>query len=228
MKLSESTVEILKNFSTINQGLVVKPGNRLRTISSTKTILADAEIGEEFSAEFGVYDLNKMLALLSMSKGEPEVTINQDHLAFTNLAGAGKTRMKFTEPKLILAPPAKNIQVPAYEVNFKLTEEVLSWIFDVASILKCPNIVVESVLEGEQGEIVLRAMDVKGEIEDSAEVVVGTTNRSFRAVLKIENLKLIPQEYHVEIASKGVSKFTSVDKKLTYWIALEQASSKFE
>ena len=223
MKLSENTVEILKNFSSINTGLVVKPGNHLRTISSTKAILADAEIDESFDKEFGVYDLNKLLGILSMNKKDPEVSVENEFLAFNGYSDVAKIRMRFTPSNLILTPPAKNINVPSYEVSFTLDEKALNWVFDVASILKCPNVVVK----GDGSKIAIWAMDVKGEIVDDANIVVGESTLVFDAVLKIENLKIISGDYKVEISSVGVSKLTNESKKVTYWIALEQGASKF-
>ena len=222
MKLSENTVTILKNFSTINSGIVVKPGNKLRTISANKAILAEAEVAENFPHEFGIYDLNKSLALLSMNKNDNEVEILQDFLVFKSL---GTIRQRFTATNLILSPPNKNINIPSYDVKFVLTAETLNWIFSVASILKCPNVVVTN----EDGKIALSAMDVKGEIVDDAKVVLDdATDLKFQATLKIENLKIIPDQYTVEISSAGVSKFYNEARNLTYWIAIEAASSNFE
>jgi hypothetical protein len=224
MKLSENTVEVLKNFSTINQGLVVKAGKVLRTISANKAILAEAQIDEEFKQEFGIYDLNKTLGLLSMNKSAPEVVVEKEFLTFTGLAGAAKIRQRFTPSNLIFAPPNKNISVPGFDVTLNITQDIQNWIFSVASILKCPNIVIKS----DGGDITICAMDVKGEVVDDASVVVeGNSKIKFFAVLKIENLKLISGAYKVEISAVGVSKFTHQDKKLLYWIALEQTTSKF-
>lgn len=224
MKLSENTVAILKNYATINQGIVVKPGKTLRTISSNKAILAQAVVDEEFPHEFGIYDLNKSLSLLSMNKGsDAEVEIEKEYFVFSGLAGQGKIRQRFTPTNLILAPPNKEINV-TYDVEFELTAEVLNWIFSVASILKCPNVVVKS----DGGDISIWAMDVKGEIVDDATVKVGGQSEvKFQATLKIDNLKVLPGSYKVEVSSVGVSKFTHTNKALTYWIAIEQASSSF-
>lgn len=223
MKLSENTVETLKNFASINQGIVIQPGNKLRTISSSKAILAEADIDETFKFEFGIYDLNKLLGILTMTRGEqPEVKLEKEYISFTGLKGRSAARIRFTASNLILKPPAKSITA-SYEIKFDLTQEVLDWVFNVASVLKCPNIVVK----GDGKEISLWAMDVKGEIVDDANISVGATDKEFQAALKIENLKIIPGEYSVEISSKGVSKFTSKSGKLTYWIALENSSSKF-
>lgn len=222
MKLSENTVTVLKNFATINSGIVVKPGNKLRTISANKAILAEATVEETFPHEFGIYDLNKSLGLLSMNKNDNEVEILQDFLVFKSL---GTIRQRFTATNLILSPPNKNINIPSYDVKFALSADTLSWIFNVASILKCPNVVVTN----EDGKIAISAMDVKGEIVDDAKVVLDAeTELKFQATLKIENLKLVPGEYTVEISSAGVSKFHNETRNLTYWIAIEAASSNFE
>ena len=221
MKLSDNTVQILKNYSTINSGIVVKPGNVLRTISANKAILAEATVEETFPHEFGIYDLNKSLALLSMNKAENEVEILQDFLVFKSL---GTIRQRFTATNLILSPPNKSITVPAYEVSFHMTADTLNWIFNVASILKCPNI----VFTNDDGKIAISAMDVKGEIVDDAKIVLETeTNYQFQATLKIENLKLINDAYQVDISSAGVCKFHNENKKLTYWVAIEASSSSF-
>jgi len=224
MKLSDNTVAVLKNFSTINSGIVVKPGNKLRTISANKAILAEATVEETFPHEFGIYDLNKSLGLISMNKNDNEVEILQDFLVFKSLNGKGTIRQRFTATNLILSPPNKNINIPSYEVKFKLPTETLTWIFNVASILKCPNVVVSN----EDGKIAIAAMDVKGEIVDDAKVVLeDETDVKFQATLKIENLKIIHDEYNVEISSMGVSRFHSEAKNVTYWIAIEAGSSNF-
>jgi hypothetical protein len=225
MKLCDNTVEILKNFSSINQGLVVKPGKLLRTISANKAILAEANIDEEFQQEFGIYDLNKTLGLLSMNKADAEVVVEKEFLTFTGLAGMAKIRQRFTPINLIFAPPNKSINISSFDVTLTITPEIHKWIFSVASILKCPNIVIQS----DGSDITISAQDVKGEIVDDASVKVdGTSAIKFVAVLKIENLKIIDGEYTVELSAAGVSKFTHKNKNLIYWIALEQSSSKFE
>jgi len=227
MKLSSDFVDVLKNFASINSGLVFKPGNVLRTISSNKAILAQAEVDETFEQEFGVYDLNKLLALLSLNKEEAEVAIEKESLVFSGLKGKGKIKQRFTDTKLILSPPNKNINIAKWDVEVSLTDEVFDWIFNVSSILKCPNIVIQS--EGDGSGITVAALDVKGEIVDSAGVELeGSSAKKFKAVFKIDNLKMLPGSYKVEIAAAGVSKFTHATKKLQYWVAIEAASSSFE
>lgn len=221
MKLSENTLSVLKNFASINSGIVVKPGKTLRTISSNKAILAEASVEETFPNEFGIYDLNKVLSVID--KSSAEVEFEKEFLSFKSV---GNIRIRYTAAALIAAPPNKSINIPSYDVSFDLNSEILKWVFDMASILKCPNIVIKS--DGDGGNINIWAMDVKGEIVDDATVSVGSTSETaFQAVVKVENLKVVPGAYKVEISSVGVSKFTNTAKNLTYWIAIEQASSKF-
>ena len=44
MKLSEQTVAILKNFSAINQNLIIKQGSEISTVSAMKNIVASAKV----------------------------------------------------------------------------------------------------------------------------------------------------------------------------------------
>jgi hypothetical protein len=224
MKLSENTIEVLKNFATINQGLIVKKGSLLKTLSNNKNIKAEAEISEAFTQDFAIYDLNKTLGILSMNKAEPQVEVEENFLSFP---GLGKVRQRFAAPNLIFGHDKldKKIDISNFDVTLSLTQEVHNWIFSVASILKCPNIVIKSA----DGKVIeIYAEDVKGEIVDDASIVVeGKASMPFKAVLKIENLKIIPGSYTVSIAKSGVSKFNHKTKPLLYWISLEQQTSKF-
>lgn len=221
MKLSENTLTILKNFASINQGIVVKKGSSLRTISSNKAILAEATVEETFPNDFGIYDLNKLLSIISLNKDQADAAFEKAFISFKSL---GDVRIRYNDPSLIITPPNKNINIPSYDAKFELSSEAQNWIFNIAAILKCPNIVVK----GENGKVKILAMDVKGEIVDDASVDVdGESERDFQAVFKIENWKIIPGSYTVELSSVGVARFTSKDKNLTYWIALEQNSSTF-
>jgi hypothetical protein len=65
MKLSESTLSILKNFSTINSGFIIRPGKLQKTLSTDKSIMAEVEFDDDFTTEFGIYDLNQFLGNVS-------------------------------------------------------------------------------------------------------------------------------------------------------------------
>jgi hypothetical protein len=223
MKLSETTIEFLKNFSTINQGLVVKKGNVIKTLASNKNIKAEATIEETFDKDFAIYDLTKTLGILSMNKDNPEVFVEKECLTFTG-AGTGKIHQRFSPSNMIAAYASVDEEIPVYEfeANLVLTEEVHRWILSVASILKCPNIVFRSV-DGKSIQIC--AEDIKGAIADDASItVMGMTVKPFQGVMKLDNFKIIWGSYNVAISKAGLARFNHIDKKITYWISLEEQS----
>jgi hypothetical protein len=225
MKLSESTIEILKNFSSINQGLIVKKGSHLKTLSTNKNIKGEADISETFDQDFAIYDLTKTLGLLSLNKASPEVTVEKEHLSFGG--PTGKIRQRFAAINQIFGYDKidKEIDINNWDVSITLSAEAQKWILSVASILKCPHIVFRSV----NGNLEMVAMDVKGQIVDDASMdVTGNSHLSgdFLAVLSIENFKLLSGTYDVHISRQGITKFVNKEKPVFYLIALE-ASSKF-
>ena len=84
MKLTSNTISILKNFSTINQNLMVKTGNTLSTMSAMKNIVAQAEVTETFPQEFAIYDLNEFLSALSLFE-EPELNFRDQYVTITQV-----------------------------------------------------------------------------------------------------------------------------------------------
>src|SRR6478609_144515 len=221
MKFSERTLEVLDNFSKINPGIVLKPGKVLRTISTNKAILAEAEVKETFDREFGIYDLGKLLGVLSLHD-DTELAINDSCVELIGLKGRSKTRVRYTETKLIPSPPDKKINIPGFDVEFKLSVADFNWIDKMGSVLKCPYVVISS----KEGKLVLSAADVKGEVVDDSDLDLGVdVEDTFKFVLKVENLKLIEGDYDVSISAKGIARFKSPD--VTYHVAIEQGSSSF-
>lgn len=229
MKLSENTIEILKNFSQINAGLFVKKGNVLRTICTNNNVMASAIVEETFPRDFAIYDLNKMLGILSMYKGQQaEVEIEENQLSFL---GLGKITQRFCVPNLIHGWEVINKDHPpagadTCDVEFNLSQETHSWILSVASILSCPNLVIK---QGDGG-LSIFATDIKGKVVDHASVKVSDDDfDTYPVIFNIENLKILKGAYRVRIGKykgNGLSEFTHKDKKLTYWIAFEGKEKK--
>jgi len=221
MKLSETTLSVLKNFANINPGLVFKVGNSLRTISTNKALYAEATVEESFPREFGIYDLNKLLGVLSLHENA-DLNFADQYLELGGVGGRSRTRIRYTEAKLIQSPPeGKSIKAATYDVSLKLSASDLLWIEKIGAVLKCPYVVISNT----DGKIVVEAADVKGEIVDDSALTISdsTTATPFKFVLKVENLKLLPGDYEVFINSKGISKF--VGTPVTYFVAVEQSSS---
>ncbi len=219
MKLSDSTLTLLKNFSNINQSILFKQGSSLRTISVMKNILAEATISEELPKDFGIYDLNQFLNGLSLH--------NNPDLDFTNdgyvVIREGRSRSKyfFADPNVIVCPPDKSITLPTEDVSFELSTDQLDKLMKAAAVYQLPDL---SAIGGE-GVVKLVVRDKKNDTSNDFAVVVGETNGEFIFNFKVENIKLIPGSYDVVVSQKLLSKFTCREHDLTYYIALEPDST---
>lgn len=219
MKLSDNALAILKNFAGINNSILVKQGNKLRTISVAKNILAEAEIKEEFPRDFAIYDLNQFLNGLSLHQ-DPDLDFKEDsYLSIKE----GKRRVKyfFADPAVIIAPPEKEIQLPTQDVCFQMDSVTLEKLVKAAAVYQLPDL---SAI-GEAGVIKLVVRDKKNDTSNEYAIVVGETSKEFSFNFKVENIKIIPGAYDVVVSSKLLSKFTNRQHNLTYYIALEPDST---
>ena len=217
MRLSEQTVALLKNFSGINQNIQFKAGSKISTISAQKNILVSAEINESFPSDFAIYDLNKMLGVMSLFK-DPDLEIGDKTMKV-----GGKVDYMFADPSMIISPPEKELSFPEAEVTFTLTKGDFSQVIKAASVLGLPHVCVE----GKDDKLSIVATDVNNSSSDEFKTELGETDKTFNMVFKIENLKLFSGDYNVEVTSKGISKFSHTSTNLQYFIATE-ADSKFE
>ena len=218
MKLSDSTVNILKNFSNINQSLLFKEGKKLRTISVMKNILAEVEVTEDFPKDFGIYDLNQFLNGLSLHQS-PELDIENDSYMVIR---EGKMRSKyfFADPNVIISPPEKDIVLTSEEISFDLNTQQLDKLLKASAVYQLPDLSVV----GENGVVKLVVSDRKNDTSNDFSIIVGETEHEFSFNFKVENIKILPGSYQVSISKKLLSKFVNSDKNLTYWIALEPDS----
>ena len=223
MKLSEDTVHILKNFSGINQSLQFKQGNTLRTISPLSTIFVEATIGETFPKEFAIFDLNKLLAKVSLYK-EAELSFDDDKVHISTDNKKKSDYIKYCSPKVIVVPPEKNIVLNNPDCSFSLSQEDLDWMRKSAGISGSPNFVFES----DGSTIYFIATDVKDDSADQSKIEIGTSDGTkFRVVMKVENFKLLDGSYDVNISKKGLAQFKHKTVAINYYIAIEAASSTF-
>jgi len=219
MKLSESTLSFLKNFSSINQSILFKQGNKLRTISVMKNILAEATISEEFIKDFGIYDLNQFLNGLSLHKS-PELDFTNDGYVVIK-EGRSRSRYFFADPSVIVTPPDKDISLPSEDVCFELSTSVLEKLLKAAAVYQLPDISAV----GENGVVKLVVRDKKNDTSNVHEEVVGETDSEVSFNCKVENIKILPGTYEVVVSQKLLSRFQSKNHDLTYYIALEPDST---
>jgi len=218
MKLSDKTLSLLKNFSGINQSILFKEGSSLRTISVMKNILAEATITEIFPKDFGIYDLNQFLNGLHLHQ-TPELDFENDKYVMIR---EGKSRSKyfFADPSVIVTPPDKEIVLPSEDVCFELNTQQLDKLLKAAAIYQLPDLSAV----GEAGVVKLVVRDKKNDTSNDFSIVVGETDSIFTFNFKVENIKILPGAYEVVISQKLLSQFTSTDRDLKYYCALEPDS----
>ena len=219
MKLSESTLSLLKNFSTINQSILFKQGSRLRTISVMKNILAEATISEEFPKDFGIYDLNQYLNGLALHNN-PELNFEADNYVVIK-EGRSRSKYFFADPSVIITPPEKSIDLPSEDVTFDLSTDQLDKLLKAAAIYQLPDL---SVVGGD-GVVKVLVRDKKNDTSNDFSIVVGETDSTFSFNFKVENIKILPGTYSVVVSQKLLSRFTNKNQDLVYFIALEPDST---
>ena len=219
MNLSEKTLTILKNFAGINNSILVKKGNSLRTISVAKNILAEAEIVEDFSRDFAIYDLNQFLNGLGLHQ-DPDLDFTENSY-LTIREGKRRVKYFFADPNVIISPPDKEISLPTEDVHFQLDSVTLEKLLKAAAVYQLPDLSAV----GEAGVVKLVVRDKKNDTSTVFAVVVGETDKSFSFNFKVENIKIIPGAYDVVVSSKLLSKFTNTQHDLKYFIALEPDST---
>ena len=217
MKLSNETVSVLKNFSTINQNLVIKGGNKIATMSAMKNIVAKAEVLEEFPQEFAIYDLNEFLSAISLFS-KPELEFENDFVMITEEGTSTSLKYWYSDPSVVTTP-TKDITMPECEVKFNLSSDTLSTIQKAAAVIGAPDMALES------GS--LKVTDKKNATANNyaLDLDVNSESENYKFWFKVENLKLIQGSYDVQVSSKNISHFKNSTGNVEYFIALEPESA---
>jgi len=219
MKLTDSTLTVLKNFAGINNSILVKQGSKLRTISVAKNILAEADISEDFPKDVAIYDLNQFLNGLSLHQ-DPNLDFSEESY-LTIREGKRRVKYFYADPQVIISPPDKEITLPTEDVCFQLESVTLEKLLKAAAVYQLPDLAAV----GEAGVVKLVVRDKKNDTSNEFAVVVGETDKEFTLNFKVENIKIIPGAYDVVISSKLLAKFTNSSYNLIYYIALEPDST---
>ena len=222
MKLSEHTVDVLKNFATINQNLVIKQGSTLTTMSAMKNIVAKAEVEESFDKEVAIYDLNEFLASISLFSS-PVLEFNDGFVTIKEENSPKNSLKYFYSDPSVVTSPNKTITMPSKEVSFTLNGDNLTKLKRAAGVIGAPDL----VLEKKNADVFLTVKDKKNDTANTFSVDVDTVEdgSDFKFFFKVENLKVMDGDYHVDISSKNISHLASSNKDVEYWVALEPESS---
>ena len=221
MELNESTLQVLKNFSGINQNLLIKQGNKLKTINESRTVLSSATVLEDFPNEIGIYDLNEFINVLSLVD-TPRLNFSEDFITIGDSTGRSKVKY-FYSAEDTLTTPQKDITMPESDVKFVLTNDVLNKLKRAAGALGHEEVSISnkgkllslSVIDTKNTTSNTFSIDIDGEFDE---------NKKFNFVLNIGNLKILPGDYDIQISQKLISQFTHKGHNVQYWIALEKSS----
>lgn len=205
MKISQSTLSVIRNFSTMNQNLLIKKGSVLTTRTVAKNLFASAVVDTEFPQEFGIYNTASFLGVLSLFS-DPEVELGEKSMTISQ--GNNRVQYMFASPE-VLDYPEKAINMPPIDASFDLTEENLKSLMKAGAVLSSTDLKIE----GDGTIITCTTLDPKNPAANTFTIDVGTTDRTFSAYIKLEILKLISGPYHVELSSKKITKFgnTAID-----------------
>ena len=217
MKLTTETISVLKNFSTINANLMVKTGSSLLTMSAMKNIVAKAEVSEKFPIDFAIYDLNEFLSQLSLF-GKPDLEFNDGFVIITEEGTSDSLKYWFSDPSVVTTP-TKEISMPSTELSFTLSSETLARVIQAGAVTGAPDM----SLSGGKLMVTDKKNTTANVFETSLDV--GDVDAEYKFWFKVENLKLMPGSYDVEVSSKKISHFTSTKMGVQYWIALEPEST---
>ena len=219
MNLSSDTVAVLKNFSDINQNILVKPGNKVQTISTMKNILAEAEISEKFDSEFAIYDLPEFLRAVELFQ-KPSLNFNGGSNVQIADNNSKQSIKYFFADKSVIVAPTKNITMPDKEVTFTLKKDDFARLQKGVMTLNLPDVAVK----GDGKSITLVATDKKNKSSNDYSISVGESDKKFNAYFKAENFKMVSDDYDVAISKQKISHFVNRNKPIQYWIALEPDS----
>ena len=222
MELSENTLNVLKNYSGINPNMMIRSGNTLKTISEARTVLSTAVVDANFPKDFGIYDLNEFMGVLSLVD-TPRLKFEDEYVVVNDSTGRSKVKY-FYSSEDTLTTPQKDITMPETNVKFVLTNDTLSRLKKAASTLGHSEISISgkdgvlslSVVDSQNMTSNAFSIDIDGEFSDDA---------AFNFILSTNNLKILPGDYTVEISKKLISQFSHTSLDIKYWIALEKTST---
>ena len=212
MELKESTLQVLKNFSTINLNLIVEPGNVVKTITEAKNVLAEATLEESFPVGFGIYDLNEFLSVVSLVDN-PTLKFDENYVIISDSSGRSKSKYFFSDTEMLTAP-SKAITMPSTDVNFTLDSETLSRLKRASSALGHTNVSITP----SDGALELSIVDPQNTTSNTFSIMVDGeySEAKFNFVLNISNLKIVDGDYDVSISSKLISNFVNKSTAVQY------------
>ena len=221
MMITDQTMQILKNFASINPNIVIENGNVVKTISEAKNVVSKSVVVDQFPKTFGIFDLNEFLAVLNLVD-TPDLSFGDNYVTIADSVGRTKIKYYYSDPE-ILTSPTKEIVMRQTDVSFFLDRQTLSKLRRAASVMGHTEVSVSCI----DNSICLSVKDGSDNTSNAYSVGVdGTYNTEhFNFVFNINNLKMIEGDYDVAISSSLISHFTNTESEIEYWVALEKTST---
>lgn len=221
MELNEATLNVLKNFSGINQNLLVHEGNTIKTVSEARNVFATAELEQNFSQKFGIYDLNEFIGVLGLVD-QPNLKFAEESVTVSDSTGRSKIKYFFS-PEETLTSPSKDVIMPEPDVSFTLDNDTLNKLKRAASTLGHEDV---SITPGGGGILSLSVIDNENSTSNAYTIDIDGeyTSSDFNFVIKIANLKILPGDYEVKLSRKLITEFKHKEQNVRYWIAVEKTS----
>jgi hypothetical protein len=217
--LSKKTLDVLKNFSTINSSIVFRKGSTVRTISNAENILAKFTGEEVFPSDFAIYDLSQFLSGISLFN-DPQLEFTSND--FVSIRG-GRTSAKyyFSDPEITLkSAPEKNVNFPGADLQFNLSGDELIQLQKASAVYGLPDLTFQSEEGLDTIKLILR--DKENDTSNTYDLTVaGSSTGTYSLDVKIENIRLLPGDYTVKVSKHLISEWTNTNVDLTYYIALE-------
>jgi len=222
MELCENTLNVLRNFSGINQNIMIRSGNNIKTMSETRNMIATADVSEQFAKDFGIYDLNEFIGVMGLVD-TPNLKFEDDFVVVSDSSGRSKVKY-FYAAEETLTTATKDVKMPEADCKFVLDNDTLNKLKKAASTLGHNEVSIQakdgvlslSVVENQNATSNAFSIDIDGDFKQDA---------VFNFIISISNLKILPGDYDVEISSKLITQFKNKEVPLTYWIALEKSST---
>ena len=223
MKISNDTIEVLKNFAAINSNIAFS-GKTLKTINEAKSILGTVVVQEDFP-DFGVYDLNEFLSVISLV-GNPTLKFEDNfvHLQASDTEPyLGSVKYYYSSPET-LTTPERDVKLSDPQFSIGITEKSLNQIKKASAILGHR----ELAITGEDGTITAKILDDKDSTANVFSLELATENKctnKFKFIIQISSiLKLYAGDYYASFNAKGISQWDNMGHPINYWIAVEKAS----
>ena len=215
MKLSEKTIEALKNFAAINSGVVLRSGNVQSTISTEQTIWVEVTLEDTFNIDFGIYDLNQFLGTIT-TLDNPELTFTEDEVTMND--GMFEMVYRSCATNLIKTPPRdKTLVMKDPDISFNVSSNLLQRLIKLSLM----NDLTDLCILGNNEGLFLRTYQDKNDTSNFALTRIGDySGEEFSILIKVENLKMTIDDYTVQIKKDRFSLWTNKNETLKYFIAV--------